>query len=235
MQHAIEDFVRIAAEIRARIDSESSELPDMPACMWFMDVEPLARQLATAWGPVAKLRPTEHADCPFVVAQVWAGNEPTSTATLPHGYAEGLPTSLRHEGKWAPDPWMAFLILRDPDGTVFVPLAVGAYDDGKLLPSPEVQSRSSLILKRWIRHFGTPETDEVVESDYAEPIGESGAQQAQFFKKNVPTNEDVSRVVNLVADGMPVQTAAKKVAENSEHSAGSLKTMYYTWKRNANK
>lgn len=60
---------------------------------------------------------------------------------------------------------------------------------------------------------------------------ESGAAGAQHSKVTVPTNEDVARVVNLVAAGESVLAAARKVAENSVHSAGSLKTMYYTWRR----
>jgi hypothetical protein len=63
-------------------------------------------------------------------------------------------------------------------------------------------------------------------------VRSGGAQQAKIV---VPTNEDVARVVNLVADGMPVQTAAKKIAENSEHTFGSLKSMFYTWKRSTHK
>lgn len=68
-------------------------------------------------------------------------------------------------------------------------------------------------------------------SDHAERSGSGHAAEAQHPKIVVPTNEDVARVVNLVFGGMPVQTAAKEIAKNSVHSAGSLKTMYYTWRR----
>lgn len=76
---------------------------------------------------------------------------------------------------------------------------------------------------------------EAVRDEQAEPVGNVQTAEAQHSKIVVPTNEDVARVVNLVASGMAVQTAAKEIAKNSEHSAGSLKTMYYTWKRTANK
>ena len=65
--------------------------------------------------------------------------------------------------------------------------------------------------------------------------GPAGMRQAQPPKIIVPTNEDVARVCNLVAEGMPVQTAAKEVAKNSVHKAGSLKTMYYAYLRRLKK
>ena len=77
--------------------------------------------------------------------------------------------------------------------------------------------------------------DEFAESDYAGPMGDAQSAGAQHKKVFVPTNEDVSRVVNLVASGTPVQTAAKEIAKNSVHTAGSLKTMYYRWKQTAKK
>jgi hypothetical protein len=72
-------------------------------------------------------------------------------------------------------------------------------------------------------------------SDHAERSGSGQAAGAQLSKIIVPTNEDVARVVNLVAGGMPVQTAANEIAKKSEHSAGSLKTMYYKWRQTAKK
>jgi len=86
-------------------------------------------------------------------------------------------------------------------------------------------------LQREFRIMG----DAVETPNSEKPADEVPAVGAQHSRITVPTNEDVARVVNLVADGHPVQTAAKKVAKNSEHSVGSLKTMYYTWKRNAQK
>ena len=87
-----------------------------------------------------------------------------------------------------------------------------------------------VVLQREFEILGDDQT-----SVDTKPADEVPAAGAQHSKITVPTNEDVVRVVNLVARGRPVQTAAKEVAKNSEHSVGSLKTMYYAWKRNAKK
>ena len=72
---------------------------------------------------------------------------------------------------------------------------------------------------------------EWLEARLREPVETKhvGTTSAQVKPQKIimPTNEDVARVCNFVAEGMPVQTAAKKVAENSEHSFSSLKTLYY--------
>jgi hypothetical protein len=99
-------------------------------------------------------------------------------------------------------------------------------------PAPETERQDSISDDK---SDPTTMPDEFVESDDAEPKDNLPKVGAQHSKIVVPTNEDVARVVNLVASGMQVQTAAKEIAKKSEHSAGTLKTMYYKWKRKAKK
>ena len=120
----------------------------------------------------------------------------------------------------------------DESGLATMP-SVGQLPSSEASPSaPETERQDSISDDK---SDPTTMPDEFVESDDAEPKDNLPKVGAQHSKIVVPTNEDVARVVNLVASGMQVQTAAKEIAKKSAHSAGSLKTMYYAWRRTARK
>ena len=240
MKTSVQEFIDIAEELNARIASHTIGLP------WFGDLWPFAVKLADCWKLIADELPDENRIPPFVLAEVWNGCEAKLTSQLPPDYSfERFQELLQpNSGQWGRQQWMTFVLLRDTDGTIWNPLPAMHSSESKgfaaivptaemsLIPSEFTRAQAVSILEKWIRHVLRMEGNLKAEPAARKPIeSETELVKAQPPKIVVPTNEDVSRVVNLVAEGMPVQTAAKKVAENSHHSWGSLKVMYYKHKK----
>ena len=168
---------------------------------------------------------------------------------------EAIATVHTDDPDWSLYSWMLETRLVDQAVDGMLPQAARDYQDVKLNTRLLAKLRKTLVLHRlWGRdnsagvHLTADEVRELIHRLPAEidiPEGVDAATlrlsvvvqrlrtvgttsgKAQPLKVIVPTNEDVSRVCNLVAKGMPVQTAAKQVAEISVDSGGTLKTLYY--------
>ena len=180
----IKEFVDAAEELKARILAR----PTIPM-LWFMELSPSAWRLTNAWREVEKL-PTANDDPPFILVAVWNGHlaeDPPNvsstkgdldtpvifsdrTATkIPSQFPPEcfLALSKRKDGSWGFNVYTLFLLLRDPDGTIFSPLPLLAIelegDSAKTLEDSFAQSHAVKILDKWIRHLSSPPPNDAPE------------------------------------------------------------------------